>query len=268
MRKFFSNEAGKDVPLWLDWDNKYWCAYFFAEVSSLAYQDGTRAKRELKQLGFNSYRFIENDGAQCHIFNDTENLVIAFRGTEPDEFSDVKADLLALKRKSKTEGQVHMGFKLELRKLWNDIVGILDKKKSHKIWICGHSLGGAMATLCASRLEERSPLLYTYGSPKVGGKEFVANCEVEHYRFCNNNDIVPSVPFWLMGYRHHGNLQYINYYGNIRNLTVWQKFKDSMRGRWRALRKWQLFDGIYDHNIVGYSDKIKKIWENSNAPKK
>ena len=41
-----------------------------------------------------------------------------------------------------------------------------------------------------------------------------------------------------------------------------------MRGRWRALRKWQLFDGIYDHNIVGYSDKIKKIWENSNAPKK
>ena len=48
MRKFFSNEAGKDVPLWLDWDNKYWCAYFFAEVSALAYHDGTRAKRELK----------------------------------------------------------------------------------------------------------------------------------------------------------------------------------------------------------------------------
>ena len=52
MKKFFSNEAGKDVPLWLDWDNKYWCAYFFAEVSALAYHDGTRAKRELKQLGF------------------------------------------------------------------------------------------------------------------------------------------------------------------------------------------------------------------------
>ena len=100
MRKFFRNEKGKEeIPLWLDWDNKYWCAYFFAEVSALAYHDGTRVKRELKQLGFNSYRFLDVDGAQCHIFNDTENIVIAFRGTEPDEFSDVKADLLALKRK-------------------------------------------------------------------------------------------------------------------------------------------------------------------------
>ena len=116
-----------------------------------------------------------------------------------------------------------------------------------------------MATLCASRLEERSPILYTYGSPKVGGREWRDGCDVEHYRFQNNNDIVPAVPLWLMGFRHHGTLQYINYYGNIRKLTVWQKFKYSMRGRWKALKKFQLFDGIYDHSVTLYSDKLKGL---------
>ena len=261
MRKYFSNPASFiDAPLLLDWDNPSWCAYFFAEVSALAYHDGTKAKKELKAIGFNSYKFLENDGAQCHIFNNSEHLVIAFRGTEPTEFSDVKADLLAIKRKSKTEGRVHMGFKIELRKLWSDISAIL-KNKKQRIWICGHSLGGAMATLCASRLEELEPTLYTYGSPRVGGSEWRDGCDVEHYRFVNNNDIVTAVPLWLMGYRHHGIVRYINYYGRIRRLSFWQKVKDSFRGRWKALTKFQMFDGIYDHDIAGgYADKLQALW--------
>ena len=105
----------------LQWDNKNWVNYFFAEVSALAYHDGTRAKKELSKIRFKTYKFLENDGAQCHIFSDKDNIVVAFRGTEPKEMSDIKADLLAFKRKSKTEGKVHMGFKLELRKLWSDI---------------------------------------------------------------------------------------------------------------------------------------------------
>ncbi len=252
MRNFFENCEE------LKFDDHNWRSYFFAEISALAYHDGTKAKRELQKIGFKSYKFLDNDGAQAHIFNNKDHLIIAFRGTEPKQFSDVKADLLAIKRKSKTEGRVHMGFKLELRKLWNDITGLIDKRKQ-QIWITGHSLGAAMATLCASRLEERVPILYTYGSPKVGGREFCDGCDVEHYRFKNNNDLVTSVPLWLMGYRHHGELQYLNYYGNIRKLTSWQKFKDSMRGRWKALQKFQLFDGMFDHSITDYSDKLKRL---------
>ena len=59
-----------------------------------------------------------------------------------------------------------MGFKIELRKLWSDISAIL-KNKKQRIWICGHSLGGAMATLCASRLEELEPTLYTYAHQEL-----------------------------------------------------------------------------------------------------
>ena len=120
------------------------------------------------------------------------------------------------------------------------------------LWICGHSLGGAMATLCASRLEEKDPILYTYGSPKVGGKEFVAGLEVDHWRFVNNNDAVPKVPLWLMGYKHHGLLRYINFYGNVRRLTLWQTIKDKWRG-WRS----GILDGMLDHGIGNYYEALR-----------
>ena len=242
-----------------DLQNPEFCAWFFAECSRLAYRNQLRARKEFRRIGFTTYNFYSVEGAQVHIAKNSDKIIIAFRGTEPKQMSDIKADLLAIKRKSKTEGRVHMGFKLELRKLWSSIEGVLQRNKTKKLWITGHSLGGAMATLCASRLEEREPILYTYGSPRVGGKEFCDGMQVTHYRFVNNNDVVTGVPFWLMGYRHHGDLQYINYYGNIRKMSWWQRFKDSWRGRGKALKKFQLFDGMYDHSITGYADKLGKL---------
>lgn len=243
----------------INFDDESFCGYFFAEVSALAYLDWQDANPHIQKLGFNSHKFLDIDGAQCHVFHNDQDIIIGFRGTEPKQWSDVKADLLALKRKSSTEGKVHLGFLREINKLWDAIQEEVADKPDHQIWVCGHSLGGAMATLCANRLRESVPILYTYGSPRVGGPIFTRNCDVEHHRYQNNNDVVPTVPFWLMGFRHHGELHYINYYGNIRKLTFWQRMKDSLRGRWKALTKFQLFDGVYDHNITeGYADKLMK----------
>jgi len=69
---------------------------------------------------------------------------------------------------------------------------------------------------------------------------------------------VPRVPFWIMGFRHYGELHYINHYGNIRKLTAWQKCKDQWRGRLRAWQKREFFDGARDHSMVQYSKKINK----------
>ena len=64
-----------------------------------------------------------------------------------------------------------------------------------------------------------------------------------------------------MGYRHHGIVRYIDYYGRIKRLTFGQKVKDQMLGRWKAMKKFQLFDGIYDHDIAGgYADKLQALW--------
>lgn len=215
-------------------------------MAEIAYKDED-AKQYYQKLEYGNHRFLENDGAQCHIVWNDEEITICFRGTEPDELSDVLADLNAIPRKSMTDGWVHSGFRGELDKLWNLVTNIIDQHTELKLYICGHSLGAAMATLAASRVEDRVVELYTYGSPRVGTRGFVKNAHVTHWRFVNNNDIVTRVPLALMGYKHHGNLCYINHYGQIRDMTVWQRIKDKFRGY-----KSGLLDGAMDHGMGNY----------------
>ena len=55
----------------------------------------------------------------------------------------------------------------------------------------------------------------------------------------------------------------VNHYGNIRKMTYWQRFKDKFRGRWAAMKKKQFFDGLVDHSIGLYADKLKKVYKDS-----
>ena len=220
-----------------------------AQLAELAYKDGKPAKAESKALGYTGHKFFEEDGAQCHAFLDKETVVLAFRGTEPDELSDVLADLNAIPRGAMTHGWVHSGFRGELDKIWDVIVECLGKHEQKKVFITGHSLGAAMATLATSRIEEFRTVeqLTTFGSPRVGTRKFVKNISTPHYRFVNNNDIVTKVPLFIMGYKHHGELKYINFYGNIRKLTPWQMIKDKWRGY-----KSGVLDGALDHGMGNY----------------
>jgi triacylglycerol lipase len=81
---------------------------------------------------------------------------------------------------------------------------------------------------------------------------------VPHWRFVNNNDAVTAVPPGLLGFRHHGELMYINHYGNIRKLTRWQRTKDKLRGLWAAWKKFEFFDSLRDHSMDQYESKVKK----------
>jgi triacylglycerol lipase len=228
--------------------------HLMAKMAQNAYLDGDEARPRFKSLGFNNHKFIDIDGAQCHIVWNKDTYVICFRGTEPSEFSDITADLNAFPDKAQNgHGLVHNGFQEEVNKLWDSITPHLDKAKGKNFFITGHSLGGAMATIATSRLADSVTALYTYGSPRAGTKSFVKSfAHIPHYRHVNNNDIVPKVPFAIMGYRHHCAPRYINYYGNIRPSTYWQRVKDQWRGRWQALRKGVPFDGAYDHSMVYY----------------
>lgn len=229
----------------------------FAKAAELAYKDGKESTAAWKELGYTKHKFIDIDGAQVHILWNKTEMVLAFRGTEPDEFSDITADLNAFPDRAQVGGWVHNGFQNELEKVWKDVLVVLgDNLGSKALYICGHSLGGAMATVAASRLNPHA--LYTYGSPRVGTRKFVQNITCKHYRHVNNNDIVPKVPFAFLGYRHHGELQYINFYGNIRKMTYWQRFKDGWRGRVAALKKREHFDGARDHSMANYVKYLEK----------
>ena len=147
-----------------------------AKCAQIAYMDGKEAKAAYKKVGYTSHKFIENDGAQVHIVSNKTEIVLCFRGTEPAEFSDIKADLNALPDKAANgHGLVHNGFQTEIEKIWDQIRTAMAKMKldGKQFYITGHSLGGAMATIAASRLPDVCDALYTYGSPRAGTRKFV-----------------------------------------------------------------------------------------------
>ena len=227
-----------------------------ARLSEIAYFDGKEAKAHKKELGFTGHKFFEDDGAQAHVFWNKEDYVVCYRGTEPEEISDLLADLNAIPRGAMTNGLVHSGFRNECDKLWRAISKHQLTHDKKNLYVTGHSLGAAMATIATSRFEEYTNVvqLTTFGSPRVGTRSFVKAISTPHKRFVNNNDLVTRVPLWLMGYKHHGALQYINFYGNVRKLTYWQAVKDKWRG-WKS----GILDGAVDHGMNNYVKHTEKL---------
>jgi len=236
-------------------------AHRMANLAKWAYEDAKEAKKLFKTEGLTGHKFFEKNGAQAHVAWNKDEVVLAFRGTEPSEFNDLKADLNIWPDKAQIGGWVHNGFQNEVNELWDAIIAFVNKShRDKKTSVCGHSLGAAMATIAASRmhLQGKQLTLYTFGSPRVGNKKFVDSIvHVPHYRFVNNNDLVTTVPMWFMGYRHHGTVMYFNYNGIFKNLAWWRKMKDKFRGKWTALRKGQPFDGLYDHSMENYTKYTK-----------
>jgi triacylglycerol lipase len=235
----------------------------FAKLSSIAYNNTKEAKSQAKRLGFTTIEFYEKDGAQAYRFMNKTDLVIACRGTQPTEFNDLKADLKAIPVMAETVGRVHIGFKTEVDDLWPMIEEDINRKTNvtKTLWFCGHSLGAAMATIMASRAKHNVELndpveLFTYGSPRVGWREYCNSLNVIHHRWKNNNDIVTTVPLAVMGFKHHGTEHYINAYGNVRKPTGWQMFKDRLRGMWMGIKKGKI-DNFGDHSMVEYIKHIE-----------
>ena len=247
-----------------DLTNPVYGRFFFACCSLLAYRKNNMSEKYFRQAGFESINLMDVNGAQCYLLANKTTAVIAVRGTESHQRNDLWADIKTWKRKSRTEGQVHAGFKGETEKLWNGVAGFIKQNKDKDLYIAGHSLGGAIATITASRIKTNNlKMVYTYGSPRVGNKTWVEHLRFHHQRMQNNNDAVTQTPLMILGYRHFCPPVYINHYGNIRKLTRWQKIKDMFRGRWAALKKFSFFDGIYDHSMDKYCSKLHKIWEDT-----
>lgn len=203
--------------------------------------------------------YIDVEGAQAYVMSDKDDVLIACRGTEPTQLNDVVADLKMFPVPHHKGGRVHRGFYGEYQKVIPGIKEALTKhNKSGKktVWVCGHSLGGAMAVLVAAELQPNGGL-HTFGQPRVGNAEFL-KClkDVPYYRYRNNNDIVTAVPPSWLFFKHGGVLRYINTYGNIRPATYWQRFKDKMRGHWLALKSFNLADGFADHSMGLYHEYL------------
>ena len=105
-----------------------------ANLSSLAYKNEKDFKEAATALGYKNIKFFNVDGAQAYGMSQGDYIVLAFRGTEPTQFNDVKADLNALHVKNELgHGRVHKGFKKEVDDIWNQIEEWISKDKG-KSW--------------------------------------------------------------------------------------------------------------------------------------
>ena len=232
----------------------------FAHIASITYEDAKAAKPKFKALGYTVVEFFDIDNAQAYLLKGSDGVhVLSFRGTEVSEPSDILADLKAGKNIEPIGGKIHVGFKGEINKLWPTLEKAVANIDS--LHVTGHSLGAAMATIASGRMQSKVLALVTFGSPRVGNKDYVNCLTFTHYRVQNNCDDVTKVPFSLMGFVHHGTHKYINYYGFFRELTPWQRVKDMVRSRARAYIKGQKFLGAYDHMMANYIAKLEKAGE-------
>ena len=170
-------------------------------------------------------------------------------------------------------GKAHEGFINALDSIWIFIEKAIKvfRNKKQPLWITGHSLGGALAMLAASKCFSRRIGnvygIYTFGQPRVGNAKFTNKFNSLYknvtYRFVNNEDIIPCVP-WLLGYEHAGNLCYFDNKGLLRKEpSVLERYADQMTAKIiRFVDRSGLMDRIFpneidDHKLNYYDNFIK-----------
>ncbi|MFZ1933735.1 MAG: lipase family protein [Thermoguttaceae bacterium] len=199
--------------------------------------------------------------------------VLAFRGTQNIGNCLTDADTLLVSQ-APYPGRVHRGFAEAVELVWPEVRRLLGApSRTVPLWVTGHSLGGAMATLASIRLTSEGysvRAVYTYGSPRPGDRLFHNSYSLANYRFVNNNDLIPHLPFrWC--YKHVGKLRLVDEEGECsEEQAAWEAKKQSLAGKAKRVQRAHRhstgllhalcdFDWLADHHLDKYLDAIKKI---------
>jgi len=252
-------------------------------LSYLAYGLKSNAESRIK-----SNKYIKDEGyAQDLLFEHEENhtlvvilsredsIVVAFRGTSDMEQAktDIKvlmeplSDTIPSRKETPDDrtidswlwksAKVHKGF----ASAYNSVSELIIEKISEllsgsarPICITGHSLGGALATLCSldilTSLGHQQIYVTTFGSPKCGNmywRKLYDNLIQNHWRFAMRTDIVTTIP--RLGYNHVGKRVALTNTGEI---FLDPNAIETMM--WPSTGV-----GITDHRIHAYEEALEKF---------
>lgn len=246
-------------------------AVALAHAARLAYSDATECAATATQWGFSRNRFIDRRESQCLIMANDSAIVVAFRGTEPDKLKDWMSDL-DLQFADGPFGRVHNGFHLALSHIRDDLDACVTafQDQGQSLWMTGHSLGAALATLAAAhwrKLDKPVHGLYNFGAPRVGDRVFERTFNQDfgarNFRFVNNADLVTRVPLRTMGFSHCGNSLCFDEKGKLTSDPGWwDAFLNRMQGRIDDLGNMGPAD-LKQHSI----DQYVKLCEKNRAVK-
>lgn len=172
-----------------------------ALIADMAYQTPVDADDSYRNLGFKKMMPVVENSMIGYVMSSGDVTVVAFRGTNAGDISDWLANLNSLSTDT-PHGSLHRGFYDAYLSLKPQILKLLHKSKPNHLWITGHSLGGALALVCASDLvdNERFAIdgVITFGQPMVARKRLADHLDKlllgRYAHFVNEADIVPRVP--------------------------------------------------------------------------
>jgi len=215
-------------------------AGWLADLAMLAYANKPFIQKKLDDSGLTTAGFVmeyfSRDTTQCFVAHNDNFVVVSMRGTEIDNFwgavTDWQRNLEFGLKPDDSGGLVHEGFIEDIADVWDDTNGVQGLKNylqpllsggTRTLWITGHSLGAALATLVAERAARDAGFdvrgVYTYGSPRVGDIQFKQNYEAhglnaKTYRVLHGIDVAQKL-FPGDAYRHVGQLKFIDADGNL-----------------------------------------------------
>lgn len=265
-------------------------------INAFDYEPETEKQKLVENCDFLKLKLVktfDKNETQAMLLENENSLFLAFRGTEPKRIKDIKTDLNAVIRHCNSGGKIHTGFNNAFAEIALDLQNTLNQQayKQKPLYITGHSLGGALATIAAKKLTHAGGIAacYTFGSPRVGDTEWTSNIKTPIYRVVNAHDPVTLVPpsgvpikitasilSWLPwfgsnikerlmnrfgGYQHCGNMRYLSdcLPGKFENVQLLY----SVSFMYRVLALFTNKKGATkipaDHSISIYKDKLKII---------
>jgi triacylglycerol lipase len=149
-----------------------------------------------------------NLDTRCIIGQRGESTFIAFGGTDPLVWQNLWTDG-AFVRNAATD--IHQGFQAAFDAVVGTIDDAIDARRTH-LFIAGHSMGGALAALAATRALQKGTeptAVYAFGMPRLGGATFATaynngSLGAKTYRLVHGLDLVPRVPFAKLQFFHVG----------------------------------------------------------------
>lgn len=240
---------------------------------------------------------FSTEGTQAILVGGEQFYALVFRGTEKTSFQDIKTDLKAKLSQCKGGGKIHTGFQEAYNLVAQEIQEELGKLSPKPLFLSGHSLGGALATVAAKNLSYSGKIAtcYTFGAPRVGDEDWVHEVKTQIYRVVNAIDVVTMIPgssvskaiIWCLkflgrfskllgrwgkwasnnyGYANCGDMRYLTNCSKGKYDQVKLLYGQSSLARIRRVDTYQTIykKFLSDHSITIYRQKLKIIAQRRN----
>ena len=188
-------------------------------LCEVAYEPLDIAKERFKELDFQTVKYFNADGyakqpvyAVTGIRNEKTILVIVFPGS--NDPSDWLQNVNFYSGGAETAG-IHQGFAGAFADNREQVKEVAKDPSVDQIWVTGHSMGGALAVICAEYLSKDEDLnsklkgVFSFAQPMVARSEYADLLSNQlgdrHVHFINEHDVVPRL---APGYVHTGMMIY------------------------------------------------------------